>query len=515
MKQNGDNRRENSFGGFQYRWNYDEYQKSLQRKRKKNAAQGMRAFCLTTVFVVLLCFASLMVVMTAALLRGAVRGMSADARPSYTAPTGDLTIPRETDGSELITTALTEISAETTAPMPAESSAVSTEPIPTEKDALDAAEPPKAAETEAETAPTDIVYAAAPDVMSAMTVNEIAAACTASTVTVHCKDDKQSAVGSGFFLTDDGYLVTNYHVIRAFSVYSAYLSDGSTVPAEYIASAPDSDIALLKIDVQNAPAVRIGSSSALSIGDEVIAIGTPGALEFAGTVTHGNVSGLDRAVPITDEADTVLSHMKMIQISAVINPGNSGGPLFNAFGEVIGINTMKYAGEGFEGMGFSIPIDAVIEQLNTWVNDHRKATAPETAVTEASDSEAFVDDTQTTPPPAEPELPPVLREPVPLGIVCEAVTEDEAALYRVPRGVLIRFIASDSYAEESGFESGDILISAQIGDTVTVFDSYDVYTAWESALYSGDVITCTVFRAGQTRTVTLTLSDTLPADAAA
>ncbi len=523
MKQNGDNRREGSYGGFQYRWNYDEYQKSLQRKRRKNAAHGMRAFCLTTVFVVLLCFASLMVVMTAAFLRGAVSGLS-DKVPAPTNPHEGLTVPMEGDD---VQTAENPMFLETQA-LPSEPSEIETQPVSlpqkeAETTAIGAVVDVFADQKTESAAVTDALLAdnsyTAPDILSAMTVNEIAAACTASTVTVYCKDETLEAVGSGFFLSEDGYIVTNYHVIRKFSAYTVLLSDGTSYDASFVGGDKLQDLALLKIELADAPAVRCGKSSALAIGDEVIAIGTPGAVQFAGTVTHGNVSGLDRDVPIMDENETVIGHMAMIQISAVINPGNSGGPLFNAYGEVVGINTMKMSGDGYEGMGFSIPIDTVAENLQTWMTDHRAANMPpeteeDTSVvimqnkvpTLGSAPSSDASDTDTSPPP---------RETVALGIRCEAVTEEEAALYRVPRGVLVRFIEPGSFAERCGLESGDILISAQCGEEMTAFDVFDSYLAWEEELYRGDEFLCTVFREGKTIAVTLSLIDEEPVGEAA
>lgn len=493
MKPNGDNRRESSWGGFQYRWNYDEYQKSLQRKRKKNAAHGMRAFCLTTVFVLLLCFASLMVVMTAALVRGAANAVG--DKTTQTQPNGDWSLPQET-GADTGTCSDTDGRQNT---------------------ALTAADDVFLGDI-AETAVTDTAgnlsfiesptgedaaeNVLAPSVLSTMTVNEIAAACTKSTVTVHCKNSEIEAVGSGFFLSSDGYFVTNYHVIRKFSAYEAVLSDGTAYAAELIGSAPERDIALLKIDVTDAPAVTVGSSDALVIGDEVVAIGTPGSMEFAGTVTWGNVSGLNREVPVTDEEENILGYMNMIQISAVINPGNSGGPLFNVRGEVIGINTMKFTGDGFEGMGFSIPMDVVIETLTGWIEAHRAEHAPETDSdmlgTDTDAGETVVPD--TIPPEPEPKI------PASLGIRCEAVTEEEAALYRVPRGVLIRFVEPDSDAEVCGLKSGDIILSS---DGVTL-DSLEAFDAFASGLYAGDTHVLRVFRGGEEREINVIM--TAPAD---
>lgn len=167
--------------------------------------------------------------------------------------------------------------------------------------------------------------------------------------------------GSGFVLTRDGYIVTNYHVVQGSTSVTVTFSDGRQLPARIIGGDAVHDIALLKVEAMNLKAVTVGSSSSLQVGQQVVAIGNAlGELSFSLTV--GYVSGIDRAIA-TDGSIT-----NMIQTDASINAGNSGGPLFNSRGEVIGINTAKYSGmtssgASIEGIGFALPMDDVIGML--------------------------------------------------------------------------------------------------------------------------------------------------------
>ena len=170
------------------------------------------------------------------------------------------------------------------------------------------------------------------------------------------------SAGSGFVLSQDGYIVTNHHVIDGSTAVSVTFADGSQIQARIIGSDAVNDIALLKVEANHLVPVSIGASSELRVGDQVVAIGNAlGELSFSLTV--GYVSGTDRS--ISNDG----SVLNMIQTDASINSGNSGGPLFNSRGEVVGITTAKYSGTtssgaSIEGIGFAIPIDDVIGMLN-------------------------------------------------------------------------------------------------------------------------------------------------------
>ncbi len=176
-----------------------------------------------------------------------------------------------------------------------------------------------------------------------------------------------TSLGSGFVI-EGGYVVTNHHVIEDSKEIKVVFNDGDEVKAELVGSDKTCDIAVLKIktDKELVP-VKIGDSSAVRIGEEVIAIGTPSGIEFAGTLTYGVISGLNRKIEITDDYGKVVRTMYLIQTDATLNPGNSGGPLFNMKGEVIGVNNMKLVST-YEGIGFSIPINGAMEIIKALIN---------------------------------------------------------------------------------------------------------------------------------------------------
>lgn len=172
--------------------------------------------------------------------------------------------------------------------------------------------------------------------------------------------ENQSSLGSGFIISQDGYIVTNYHVVSSAKEVIVSLSDRREFVAKIIGSDKRSDIALLKIAAENLPVVKIGNSNALSVGEWVLAIGSP--FGFERTATQGIVSAINRSLP--DE-----NYIPFIQTDVAINPGNSGGPLFNLNGEVIGVNSQIYSRTGgFMGLSFAVPINVamnVVEQLKT------------------------------------------------------------------------------------------------------------------------------------------------------
>ena len=182
------------------------------------------------------------------------------------------------------------------------------------------------------------------------------------TTNIFGQTTQTASAGSGFILSEDGYIVSNYHVVEAADTLTVITSDGSEYSATLVGYEEHNDLALLKIEATGLPAVTLGSSSDLIVGDQVVAIGNPLG-ELTNTLTVGYVSAKDRDVT-TD--GTIIN---MLQTDAAINPGNSGGPLFNMKGEVIGITTAKYSGTttsgaSIEGIGFANPIDDVSDMIN-------------------------------------------------------------------------------------------------------------------------------------------------------
>lgn len=179
------------------------------------------------------------------------------------------------------------------------------------------------------------------------------------------------STGSGVILDSDGYIVTNNHVVKGADTLTVTLADGNEEQAEVIGSDPQTDLALIKVKVDNhVTPIKFGDSEQLVVGQEVIAIGNPLGLRFARSVTAGIVSGLNRL--LTTEEGFLF---RLIQTDAAINPGNSGGALVNLDGELIGINTIKIAESGFEGMGFSIPSNQVKTVIGE-IKDKGQVTRP-------------------------------------------------------------------------------------------------------------------------------------------
>ena len=227
-----------------------------------------------------------------------------------------------------------------------------------------------------------------------------------------------TSAGSGFVLSSDGYVVTNHHVIDGATSISVNFADGSQLVAQLVGSDSVNDIAVLKVEATNLTPVAIGSSDALHVGDQVVAIGNAlGELSFSLTV--GYVSGTDRSIT-TDGFS-----QNMIQTDASINSGNSGGPLFNSKGEVVGITTAKYSGTtssgaSIEGVGFAIPMDDVIGMLE----DLRQYGY----ITGAA-----------------------------LGVMASDVNSAVAEMYGLPMGAYIASVTQGSAAEKAGIREKDII----------------------------------------------------------
>lgn len=281
-----------------------------------------------------------------------------------------------------------------------------------------------------------------------------------------------TATGTGVVITENGYIVTNAHVIYD-SEYNSGLSEDITVvlngedryEAEVIGYDRDCDLAVLKIDKTGLTAAEFGDSDSLKLGESVTAIGNPLGFDLMNTVTRGIVSGMNRQITINDKA------MNLIQTDAAINSGNSGGPLINKYGQVIGINSSKmsasYSETSIEGIGFAIPSNEVSE---------------------------IIDDIM--------EYGYVTGKPQ-LGISCQDVNETISQMYNLPVGVYITDVTDGSAADEAGLRSGDV---------ITAVDGTEVKTAEELNIEknkheAGDSIEITYVRSGKTETTDAVLDE--------
>lgn len=219
--------------------------------------------------------------------------------------------------------------------------------------------------TEADDAPAQkVVYVDRyGDSEGAISTAELYARCMDSVVSISTANEKTVGIGSGFVLREDGYIATAHHVVAGMTEIEVITANGVRYDAQMVGGDAMTDLALLKIDASGLSPVTIGSSSSLLVGERVVAIGTPASLDYAGSLSSGEVSFALRAVKIYGEGGRTLEKkMRLIQTNALVNPGNSGCPLFDCRGEVVGMITMKL-GNQFDGMGFAVPIDGAKEIL--------------------------------------------------------------------------------------------------------------------------------------------------------
>lgn len=265
-------------------------------------------------------------------------------------------------------------------------------------------------------------------------------------------------IGSGFIINEEGYILTNYHVIKGAKEVVVTLSDGRDVKAKVINYDENKDIAMLKIsdDSVKVPAVvELGDSDALKPGEQVLAIGTPLSKDFNQTVTSGIVSAVNRTV----ETNSAVK-LNLIQTDAAINPGNSGGPLVNTRGEVVGVNNMKIASSEVEGIGFSIPINEIKDRIESLSK-------------------------------------PILN----LGISVREINSDLAKQYNMDEGLYIVQITEFSPAEKSGLQGGDLMIKFD-GKRIKTFDELK---SIRDTKQEGDVVSVEVVRNGENKTFNVQL----------
>lgn len=279
----------------------------------------------------------------------------------------------------------------------------------------------------------------------------------------------QAAAGSGFVITEDGYILTNYHVIEDADSIQVSFVDGTTYDATLVGGESENDIAVLKIDATGLTPVIIGDSDNVKVGEQVVAIGNPlGELTFS--MTSGIVSAKDRS--ITMENGEV---MNMIQTDTAINSGNSGGPLFDMYGQVIGITSAKLSGSSsssatIEGLGFAIPINDIKDMVTDIMENGYVTGKPY------------------------------------MGITVSTVPESISERYGMSQGALVESVDESSCAAKAGLEKGDIITAM---DGQTVISSAELVEAKKN-YKAGDTVTLEVERNGEKLELTLTFDEDTP-----
>ncbi len=307
---------------------------------------------------------------------------------------------------------------------------------------------------------------------SAMTPSQLYASCVDGVVAIssavhtsgYYGSSDATSTGSGFVYSQDGYIVTNYHVVEGASSVEVAMYDGTAYPAQVVGYDAANDIAVLKVEATGLSAVALGQSGALSIGDMVVAIGNPLG-QLAATQTVGYVSGINR------EVTTDSTIINMIQTDAAINPGNSGGPLFNMYGQVVGITSAKYSGTtgsgaSIEGIGFAIPMDDVVPIISDLI------------------SYGYVTGAY-------------------MGVTVQNTDADSAAMFGLPTGAYVLEVVEGGSAHRAGIQVKDIIIDIG-GNTVT--NVTDLTRALRK-FKAGDATTVTVIRSGKEITLDITLDE--------
>ncbi len=296
-----------------------------------------------------------------------------------------------------------------------------------------------------------------------MTFQEIYTKVIPSIVSIEAYSDTAGNTGTGVIMTRDGYIITNHHVIADRTTCYVVLFDGREFEARLVGSDVESDLAVLKITAKGLIPAQFGSSEAVQVGDTVLAIGNPLGSELFGTMTEGIVSAIGRDVNVDGFT------MSLIQTTAALNPGNSGGALINMAGQVVGITNMKMMSdyETIEGLGFAIPTVWAKEVIDLLLDQGRLTGRPT------------------------------------IGITCFALVDGAAAFYGRDSGIYIETVTAGSPADKAGLQPGDIILSANGQEILTLED----FTAVRDVVGVGGVMELVIWRQGETFETELTLAE--------
>lgn len=285
-------------------------------------------------------------------------------------------------------------------------------------------------------------------------------------VVVNYVQQGASGSGSGVIMSEDGYIVTNNHVVDGGDQYQVVMSDGTSYSAELVGTDEQTDLAVLKIDATGLTAAEFADSENVKVGDRVFAIGSPGGVEFQNSFTGGYISAINRDVTINDRV------MSLLQTDTAINPGNSGGALINTSGQVIGITSSKLSSSSsssasIEGMGFAIPTHTAKEVVDQLIANGYVTGRPA------------------------------------IGISGYDIDETRAQYFNIPQGVMITSIDTASDANNQDVKTGDIIVAVN-GQEITGMTEINTI---KNELSAGDSITLTLYRNGKKFDVTIKLVD--------
>jgi len=288
----------------------------------------------------------------------------------------------------------------------------------------------------------------------------------------------ETAAGSGIIISEDGYVLTNNHVISGADKITVYVNSGDgseeqSYEATLVGSSESNDIAVLKIDATGLNAAAFGDSDQIEVGELAVAIGNPMG-QVHGSVTAGIISAVEQELTIDDVT------INAIQTDAAINPGNSGGALFDSYGNVIGIVYAKSSSVSIEGIGYAIPVNNIKDLVAQMIND------PDSVKDQTKGSQIM------------------------LGITIRDITEDMSKQYSMPVGVYITEVSSMSAAERAGLQKGDI-ITEFAGETVTSADDLNAIKAKQT---SGDTVSVKIDRNGKEMTLDLVIPQPTEVDTA-
>ena len=278
----------------------------------------------------------------------------------------------------------------------------------------------------------------------------------------------QKAAGSGVIISEDGYVLTNNHVISGADKITVYVNSGEddaeeqTYEATLVGSSENNDIAVLKIDAEGLNAAAFGDSDQLEVGELAVAIGNPMG-KVHGSVTAGIISAVEQELTIDDVT------INAIQTDAAINPGNSGGALFDSYGNVIGVVYAKSSSVNIEGIGYAIPVNNIKELVEQMIND------PDSVKDQTKGSQIM------------------------LGITIQNITEDMSKQYSMPVGVYITDVSTMSAAERAGLQKGDIIVGFA-GEDVKTADELNALKAKQTP---GDTVAVKIDRNGKEMTLDL------------